>query len=152
MGGCVRSGGLIVVSQRKYLLNHPGESMVFFSSESFHTTLMASFVQSDVANARVVPKRASPGCGRLCALQRFDCCVAAKLPPKSPWQKYGISSPLSQITPHRAHPSSTMTRGTCALRQNGRPPGIGGGRGPGRRRPWCVDDGKNCELYDSSGL
>ena len=129
--------------QRKYLLNRPGESMVFFSSESFHTTPMASFVQNDVANARVVPKWASPGCGRLCTLQRFDCFVAAKLPTKSPWRKYGISSPLSRITPHRAHPSSAMTWGTRALRQNGRPPAVGGGRSLGRQRPWSVDDGKN---------
>ena len=35
---------------------------------------------------------------------------------------------------------------TRALRRNGHIPAMGGRRGPGRQRPWCVDDGKNRDL------
>ena len=35
---------------------------------------------------------------------------------------------------------------TRALRRNGHIPAMDGGRGPGRQRPWCVDDGKNRDL------
>ena len=119
------------------------EVLYFFPSESNHTTPNASVVTHDVGNARIALEWAPPGHGRLCLLRRFDCCLAAKTPTNHQYSTQPLTPPTPQITPHRTHPLLPMTWITRALPWNGRPPAMGGGRGPGRRRPWCVDDGKN---------
>ena len=98
MGGYVRSGGLIVVSQRNYLLNRTGGSTEFSPTESNHTTPNAYVIAHDVGNARLPSERASSGHGRLRTLRRFDCCVAAKTPQIALAEVLNFSPPSSNHT------------------------------------------------------
>ena len=105
---------------RKYCIPSPPSQI---TPHRTHTSSPMTWV------TRALPRNGHPpaimgGCVRSGGLIVVS--VAAKSPTKSPGRKYCISSPPSQITPHRTHPSSLMTWGTRALPWNGRPPAMGG--------------------------